>query len=88
MTFREITRLNSTDPLLFDLHRNMKPVHVAKKIQLLPLVVKSKISFYMVFIVGVSCILYYFVVYLYVSGSGSITSIGEERANFSAVVYW
>ena len=38
--------------------------------------------------VGVSCrILYYFVVYLYVSGSGSITSFGEERANLSAVVY-
>ena len=31
--------------------------------------------------------LYYFVVYLYVSRSGSITSVGEERANFSAVVY-
>ena len=28
-----------------------------------------------------------FVVYLYVSGSGSITSVGEERANLSAVVY-
>ena len=27
-----------------------------------------------------------FVVYLYVSGSGSITSVGEERANLSAVV--
>ena len=26
-----------------------------------------------------------FVVYLYVSGSGSITSVGEERANVSAV---
>ena len=38
--------------------------------------------------VGVSCRnLYSFVVYLYVSGSGSITSVGEERANFSAVVY-
>ena len=37
---------------------------------------------------GVSCrILYYFVVYLYVSHSGSITSVGEERANLSAVVY-
>ena len=32
------------------------------------------------FRVGVSCrILYSFVVYLYVSGSGSITSVGEER---------
>ena len=40
-----------------------------------------------VFGVGVSCRnLYYFVVYLYVSGSGSITSVWEERANF-AVVY-
>ena len=41
-----------------------------------------------VFGVGVSCrILYSFVAYLYVSGSGSITSVGEERANLSAVVY-
>ena len=41
-----------------------------------------------VFGVGVSCcILYSFVVYLYVSGSGSTTSVGEERAYFSAVVY-
>ena len=40
-----------------------------------------------VFGVGVSCRnLYYFVVYLYVNGSGSITSVGEERANLSAVV--
>ena len=38
--------------------------------------------------VGVSCRnLYYFVVYLYVSGTGSITSVGEERANLSAGVY-
>ena len=38
--------------------------------------------------VGVSCRkLYYFVVYLYVNDSGSITSVGEERANLSAVVY-
>ena len=37
---------------------------------------------------GVSCRnLYSFVVYLYVNGSGSITSVGEERANLSAVVY-
>ena len=41
-----------------------------------------------VFAVGVSCRkLYYFVVYLYENGSGSITSVGEERANLSAVVY-
>ena len=41
-----------------------------------------------VFGVGVSCrILYSFVGYLYVSGNGSITSVGEERANFSAIVY-
>ena len=32
------------------------------------------------------CILLLFT-YLYVSGSGSITSVGEERANLSAVVY-
>ena len=37
--------------------------------------------------VGVSCrILYSFVVYLFGSGSGSITSVGEGRANLSAVV--
>ena len=30
---------------------------------------------------------YSFVVYLYVSGSGSFTSVGEERANLSVVVY-
>ena len=29
--------------------------------------------------------LYSFVGYLYVSGSGSITSVGEERANLSAL---
>ena len=41
-----------------------------------------------VFGVGVSCRnLYSFVVYLYVNGSGSITSVGEDRANWSAVVY-
>ena len=41
-----------------------------------------------VFEVGASCRnLYYFVVYFYVSGSGSITSVGEERANLSAGVY-
>ena len=41
-----------------------------------------------VFGVGVSCRnLYSFVVYLYVSRSGSITSVGEERAKMSAVVY-
>ena len=45
-----------------------------------------------VFGVGVSCRfscrkLYSFVVYLYVNGSGSITSVGEERANLYAVVY-
>ena len=39
-----------------------------------------------VFGVGVSCCnLYSFVVYLYVNGSGSITSCGEERATLSAV---
>ena len=29
----------------------------------------------------------FFLIYPYVSGSGSITSVGEERANLSAVVY-
>ena len=38
--------------------------------------------------VGVSCrILYSFVGYLYVSGSGSLTSVVEEKANLSAIVY-
>ena len=32
-----------------------------------------------------NCNLYSFVVYLYVNGNGSITSVGEERANLSAV---
>ena len=32
-----------------------------------------------------TCILLF--VYLYVNESGSITSVGEERANLSAVVY-
>ena len=42
----------------------------------------------MFFGVGVSCHnLYSFVVYSYVNGSGSITSVGEERAKSSAVVY-
>ena len=37
---------------------------------------------------GVSCrILYSIVGYLYVSGSGSITSVGEERVNLSAIDY-
>ena len=31
--------------------------------------------------------MYSFDVYLYVNGSGSITSVGEERAYVSAVVY-
>ena len=39
-------------------------------------------------LVGVSCSnLYSVVVYLYVSGNGSITSVGEERANLSSDVY-
>ena len=29
----------------------------------------------------------FFLFYLYVSGSGSITTVGEEKANLSAVVY-
>ena len=38
--------------------------------------------------VGVSCSnLYSVVVYLYVNGSGSITSVREDRTNLSAVVY-
>ena len=41
-----------------------------------------------VFGVDVSCRnLYSFVVYLHVNGSGSITSVWEQRANLSAVVY-
>ena len=42
----------------------------------------------MFFGVGVSChILYSFVGYLYESGSGLITSVGEERTNVSAIVF-
>ena len=42
----------------------------------------------MFFGVDVSChILYSSFGYLYVSGSGSITSVGEERPNLSAIVY-
>ena len=42
----------------------------------------------MLFGVGVSCrILYSSVCYLYVNCSLSITSVGEERANLSAIVY-
>ena len=38
--------------------------------------------------VGISCrILYSIVSYLFVSFIGLITSVGEERANFSAIVY-
>ena len=38
--------------------------------------------------IGVSCRnLNSFIVYSYVNGSGSITSVGEERANLSAVIY-
>ena len=33
-------------------------------------------------------ILYSFVVYLFVSRSGSITLVGEERANLSAVLWF
>ena len=32
-------------------------------------------------------IVYSFVGYLYVSGSGSITSVRKEKANLSAIVY-
>ena len=47
------------------------------------------IFYLMFFLVGVSCrILYSSVGYvIYVSGSGSVTSVGEERANVSAIVY-
>ena len=42
----------------------------------------------MFFGVGVSCRnLYSFVVYLYLNGGGSITSVREKRDNLSAVVY-
>ena len=48
----------------------------------------SHVTDFNVFGVGVSCRkLYSFVVYLYVNGSVSITSVGEERANLSAVFY-
>ena len=42
----------------------------------------------MLFGEGVSCrVLYSFVGYLYVSGSVSVSSVGEERAYLSAIVY-
>ena len=42
----------------------------------------------MLFGVDVSCrILYFIFSYIYVSCSGSITSVGEKRGNLSAVVY-
>ena len=42
----------------------------------------------MLFGVGVLCrILYSIFSYLYVICSGSITSVGEERANLSAIAY-
>ena len=42
----------------------------------------------MLFGVGVSCRIFSFIVsYLYVSCSGSVTSVEEERANLSAMVY-
>ena len=34
-----------------------------------------------------SYFVFVFVRYLYASGSGSITSVGKERANLSAIVY-
>ena len=49
---------------------------------------KRNLKLLNVFGIGVLCRnLYSFVVYLYVNGSGSNTSVGEERANLSAVVY-
>ena len=45
-------------------------------------------SYLMLIKVGVSYrILYSTVSYLYVNCNGSITSFGEERANFSAIIY-
>ena len=45
-------------------------------------------SYLMFYGVGVSCrILYSIVSYLYVSCSGPIISVGEERANLPAIVY-
>ena len=44
----------------------------------------------MLFGVGVSCRILYFIaiyLYMYVSCSGSVTSAGEERAYLSAIVY-
>ena len=39
------------------------------------------------FLEKVFCNLYSVVAYVYVDGSRSITSVGEERANLAAVVY-
>ena len=51
---------------------------------------RSKAVYLVYFLLNVfvSCRnLYSLVVYLYVNGSGSITSVVEERANLSAVIY-
>ena len=46
-------------------------------------------SYFMLFGVAVLCrILYSIVSYLYVSCSGSSISVGEERSNLSAIVYF
>ena len=45
-------------------------------------------SYFMLIGAGVSCPIWYSdVSYLYVSFSGLITLVGEERANFSAIDY-
>ena len=49
--------------------------------------VQHRVIIYINVVVCKCCNLYSFVVYLYVSGSGSITSVGEERSILSAVVY-
>ena len=50
-------------------------------------IIKRSVILTKFFGVCVSCLyLYSFVVYLYVSGNGSITSVGKERANLSAGV--
>ena len=44
-------------------------------------------SFVVAIFVSDRVVVFFVAVYLYVNGSGSITSVGEERANLSADVY-
>ena len=51
------------------------------------LIVLRRCFWYHSYFILFGVVLYFIVSDLYVSGSGSITSVGEERANLSAIVY-